>query len=69
MIIYKEVIEKLKDAGYNTNKLRREKLLSESVLQAIRDGKPITTTSINEICRMLKCQPGDIIEYAPDREQ
>ncbi len=63
MIIYKDIIEKLKDAGYNTNRLRKEKLLSESVLQAIREGRSITTTSINEICEILKCQPGDILEY------
>lgn len=68
MIVYKNIIEKLKDAGYNTNRLRKEKLLSESVLQAIREGRPITTTTINDICSMLHCQPGDIIEYAPDQQ-
>jgi putative transcriptional regulator len=64
MIVYKEIIEKLRESGYNTNRLRKEKLLSESVIQAIRENKPITTTTINAICEMLRCQPGDILEYA-----
>ena len=69
MIVYKDIIEKLRNAGYNTNRLRKEKLLSESVIQAIRERKPITTTTINSICLMLNCQPGDIIEYVEDEEK
>ena len=42
MLIYKiDVIEKLKEAGYNTARIRKEKLLNESALQYIREGKPI----------------------------
>lgn len=63
MIIYKNILDRLKAAGYNTNRLRKEHILSESTIQALRDGKPITTTAINRICIMLQCQPGDIMEF------
>ncbi len=69
MLIYKiDVIEKLKESGYNTTRLRREKLLSESALQYLREGKPVGTKPLDDICRLLACQPGDILEYVKDEE-
>ena len=39
MITYKiDVYTKLKEKGYNTTKIRNEKILSESSLQKIRKG-------------------------------
>lgn len=63
IIIYKDILGKLKAAGYNTNRLRQEKLLPESTIQAIRSGKPITTKSIDTICSLLNCKPGEILDY------
>jgi len=28
--------------------------------------KAIRFSTLNEICKYLKCQPGDILEYSPD---
>ena len=69
MLIYKiDVIEKLKEAGYNTARIRKEKLLNESALQYIREGKPIGPKTLDGICRLLECQPGDLLEYVKDDE-
>ena len=69
MLIYKiDVIEKLKEAGYNTARIRKEKLLNESALQYIREGKPIGPKPLAGICRLLECQPGDLLEYVKDDE-
>ncbi len=61
-----DVLQALKDKGYNTNKLRKEKLLAESTIQKLREGKPISWANISQICELLHCQPGDIIEYVDD---
>lgn len=67
MLIYKiDVIEQLKTHGYNTSKLRKEKLLNESALQYLRENKPIGAKALNTLCKLLDCQPGDILEYVPD---
>ena len=58
-----DVISALKKAGYNTNTIRKDKLLSEGTLQSLRNGKYISMNAISKICRLLSCQPGDIIEY------
>ena len=61
-----EILPLLKAAGYNTTKLRREKLLSESTIQALRCGKMVSVDNISRICAMLNCQPGDIMEYVEE---
>lgn len=61
-----EVLQALKAAGYNTTRLRREKLLAENTIQQIREGKLVSWANIARICSMLKCQPGDILEYTEE---
>lgn len=66
-IIYKiDVLAKLKEKGYNTNKLRKEKLLAEGVIQSLREKKPISWANISKVCELLQCQPGDIMEYVDE---
>ena len=68
-IVYKiDILEALKSKGYNTNKLRKEKLLSESVIQGLRENRYITLPNISTICSLLECQPGDLLEYVPKPE-
>ncbi|MGN0708435.1 MAG: helix-turn-helix domain-containing protein [Faecalibacterium sp.] len=62
------ILEALKNAGYNTNKIRTLGLLSQSTLQKLRDGGQLSWSNIETICRLLRCQPGDILEYVPDDE-
>lgn len=70
MIVYKiDVIEALKEAGYNTTRIRREKIISETSLQFLREGKMIAIKSLDAICRVLDMQPGNIIKYVPDKEE
>ncbi len=67
MLKYKiNVIDCLKDAGYSTTRIRKEKLLSQSTLQFLREGKPVGAIPLNDICRLLGKQPGDIFEYVDD---
>lgn len=61
-----EVLQALKTAGYNTTRLRREKLLAENTIQQIREGRLVSWANVARICSMLQCQPGDILEYAED---
>lgn len=69
MLIYKiDILTELKKKGINTNKMRQEKLLSESAIQRLRTKAPITWDSIDKICKLLDCQPGEILEYIPDRK-
>ena len=68
-IVYKlDILAALKEAGYNTNRLRKEKLLSEGVIQALRESKYISLQNVSKICELLNCQPGDLLEYIKEKE-
>ena len=58
-----DVIAALKAAGYNTNTIRKEKIMGESMLQKIRSGQMMSWTTFETICDLLDCQPGDLLEY------
>ena len=68
MIIYKNILGRLKDAGYSTYRLMKDGLISQTTLYNIRHGKPISSTTIDVICSLAKCQPGDILEYVETEE-
>lgn len=58
-----DVLAALKEAGYSSYRLRKEKLLSESTLQKLRDGIIVSTDAIEQLCGLLNCQPGDLLEH------
>jgi putative transcriptional regulator len=63
MIIYKDILTKLKDSGYNTSRLRREKIISESTITRIRNGEPIKTDTLGLICELTGLEVSDLIEF------
>lgn len=63
------VITALKDVGYSTYRLRKEKLLGEATIQKFRNNEPVSWENISTVCKLLKCQIGDLLEYVPDEEE
>ena len=63
------ILSALKKAGYNTNRIRKENILAQSTLQKLRHGEMVSTDNIERICKLLNCQPGDVLELAPDEEK
>ena len=57
------VFDALKEKGYNTNKIRTEGLLSQSTLQKFRQQQGVSWENLETLCRLLDCQPADLIEY------
>ena len=64
-----DILSALKDAGYNTNRLRKERLLSEGVIQSLRESKYVSLQNISKICELLDCQPGDLMEYVKEDQE
>ena len=60
------VLAELKSAGYSTYRLRKEKLFGERTIQKFRTGEMVSTENLSLICKLLDCQPGDILEYKED---
>ena len=62
----KDILNALKEKGYNTNKIRTEGLLSQSTLQKFRQQQGVSWENLETLCRLLECQPGDLIEFVPE---
>lgn len=69
IIVYNKLLALMEQKELTTYKIRKDKIISESTLQKIRENKSITTDSISSLCEVLNCQPGDIMEYVPDQTQ
>lgn len=66
-IIYKiDVLAELRKKGYTQNRIREEKLIGQSYLTQIRHGELVSWKTLDTICRLLGCQPGDIVEYTEE---
>lgn len=68
MIRYKiDILDELRKAGFSSYRMRNKKILSEGTMQKLRVGNTnITISVLNEICDLLDCQPGDLLEFVPD---
>ena len=67
MIRYKiNILQALREAGYTTYRLQKEKLISAGTVQKIRNGDTsLSIEMVNVICDLLECQPGDLLEWYP----
>lgn len=69
-IIYRmDILEALKKAGYTTYRLRHEKIMGERVMQQLRQQEMVSWKTIETICNLLDCQPGDILEYSKETDE
>ena len=64
-----DVIQLLKDSGYSTYAIRKEKLIIENMLQKLRNNQMVSWATLDTICRLTYSQPGDILEYVPDEDE
>jgi len=61
-----DVLAALKEKGITTYKIRQEKIMSESTVQKLRAGEGISWENLETLCRLLECQPGDLVEFVKD---
>lgn len=65
MVSYQRFWETLRASRESTYTLIKNHHVSSSTLDKLRKNKPITTTTINDLCRILNCRVEDIMEYIP----
>lgn len=60
------VMDKLKEKGYSSTRLRKEKLLGESYMSQLRRGEMVSWAALDTICTLLDCQPGYLLYHEKD---
>lgn len=63
------ILPALKSSGYSTSILRSEKIIGESMIQKLRRDQLVSWSVLETICKLLSCQPGDLLEYLPEKEE
>lgn len=63
-----DILAALKEKGYSQNRIRSEKQIGQSYLTQLRHGELVSWKTIETICKLLNCQPGDILEYSDDEQ-
>lgn len=67
MLRYKvDVLAALKAAGFSSYKLEHEKLMHKMTVQKLRRGEIVSWAVIDDLCGLLKVQPGDLLEYVEE---
>ena len=70
MISYYKLHDILKRRGMTKDQLRKAIGASANTITAISKNEPVSLKTINKICKVLNCQPGDILEYSePDNDK
>lgn len=68
MISYAAFWNTLRRSGESTYSLIKDHHISSSTIDKLRKNKPLNTTTINDLCRILGCQVQDIMEYIPSSD-
>ena len=65
MITYDPFWRTLKSSAESTYTLIKKHNISSSTIDRLRKRRPLSTTTINDLCRILDCDVNDIIAYLP----
>ncbi len=65
MISYKPFWDTLRSSGESTYTLIKNYRVSSSTIDKLRKNKPLNTTTINDLCRILDCKVEDVMLYIP----
>ena len=66
MIVFTPLWETMKIKGFTTYTLRVKHGISGSIVQRLKKNQSVTTTTLNDICKLLDCSLSDIAEYVED---
>ena len=69
MIVFDPLWETLKRKHISQYALIKEYGVSTGTLDALRKNRSVTLHTINDLCRILQCDVGDVIRYVPEDEK
>ena len=67
-IKYDKLLKMMANQGITSYTLKRDNIIGQATFKKIKEGGDIDTRTIAKLCKILNCQPGDILEYTPEDE-
>ena len=68
MISYEPLWETLKRRGISTYALIKKYSFSRGTLDSLKQGRNISTATLNDLCTILDCRVEDILKFIPDEK-
>ena len=68
MITFEPLWKTLQEKGVSTYSLINTHHVSSSTISRLRNNKGINTATLDDLCRILKCDVKDILLYTPDNK-
>lgn len=68
MISYAPFWATLRSSKESTYTLIKNHRISSSTIDKLRKNKPLNTTTVNDLCRILNCKVSDVMVYVPSEE-
>ena len=65
MISYSPFWATLRESPETTYTLIKNHHISSSTIDKLRKNKPLNTTTVNDLCRILNCRIEQVVEYIP----
>lgn len=56
-----DVLAALKEKGFSSYRLRKEKIFGERVIQQLRNKEPVSWEVLGRLCALLECEIGDLL--------
>ena len=68
MLVYRPFWKTLRASDESTYTLIKNYHISSATIDKLRKNKPLTTTTLNDLCRILNCPISAIVEYIPSED-
>lgn len=68
MLVYTPFWETLQNSSETTYSLINRYHISSSTIDKLRKNKPLNTTTLNDLCRILNCPIQNIVQYVPSAQ-
>ncbi len=69
MITYDPLWQTMQRKGITTYTLIKHYKFSRGTLDSLKQGRHISTATLNDLCRLLDCPVEDVLAYRPDEPQ
>lgn len=65
-IVYDKLLKLLDEKGITSYTIKKDNIIGQATFKKIKEGGDIDTRSIAKLCKLLNCQPGDLMEYVEE---
>ena len=67
-IKYDKLLNLMQSKGVTSYTMKKDNIIGQATFKKIKEGGNIDTRTIEKLCALLDCQPGDIMEYVENEE-